>query len=311
MSKGKKVSVTNDEALRKRSQWKDIWRRLRRNKLAMFGMVLVLILTVAAVFADQIAPHDPAEQNLRHKLEMPYGSLSAEEQAEARENDAVYLLGTDDFGRDILSRIIYGGRISLLVAILAIAFSLVVGGILGVSAGYFGGTYDGTVMRIMDVLMAIPGFLLAVCVSSALGTGVQNTAIAIGIGCVPGYARLMRALVLSIREQEYVEAARITGSSDWRIMLKHIVPNILSPIIVESTLRIGACILMISSLSFIGLGVQPPDAEWGSMLSAGRQYIRTFWPIVTFPGLAILVTLFGFNLFGDGLRDALDPRLKR
>ena len=286
----------SDEDLRKRSQWKDIWRRLRRNKLAMFGMILVLVLIVAAVFAKQISPYDPAQQDLVHKLEMP---------------STAHLLGTDDYGRDILSRIIYGGRISLLVAILAIAFSLVVGGILGVSAGYFGGTYDGVIMRIMDVMMAIPGFLLAVCVSSALGTGVQNTAIAVGIGCVPGYARLMRALVLSIRDQEYVEAARITGSSDWRIMLKHIVPNILSPIIVESTLRVGACILMISSLSFIGLGVQPPDAEWGSMLSAGRQYIRSFWPIVTFPGLAIMITLFGFNLFGDGLRDALDPRLKR
>ena len=262
----------------------------------MFVLLLVLVLVFAAVFAEQIAPYDPAKQDLLHTMEMP---------------SAEHLLGTDDFGRDILSRIIYGGRISLLVAILAIAFSLVVGGILGVSAGYFGGVYDGTVMRIMDVLMAIPGFLLAVCVSSALGTGVQNTAIAIGVGCVPGYARLMRAQVLSIRDQEYVEAARITGSSDLRIMLKHIVPNILSPIIVESTLRIGACILMISSLSFIGLGVQPPDAEWGSMVAAGRQYIRSFWPIVTFPGLAIMVTLFGFNLFGDGLRDALDPRLKR
>lgn len=299
MSKKKKASgseaVTTDN-LRKRSQWKDIWRRLSRNRLAMFGMVLVLILMVAAIFAEQLAPFDPTKQDLVNNLQMP-----------SRE----HLLGTDDYGRDILSRIIYGGRISLLVAVLAIAFGLVVGGVLGVSAGYFGGIYDGTVMRLMDVMMAIPGFLLAVCVSSALGTGVQNTAIAIGIGCVPGYARLMRALVLSIRDQEYVEAARITGSSDARIMLKHIVPNILSPIIVESTLRIGACILMISSLSFIGLGVQPPDSEWGSMLSAGRQYIRSFWPIVTFPGLAIMVTLFGFNLFGDGLRDALDPRLKR
>ncbi|MGM9614737.1 MAG: ABC transporter permease [Oscillospiraceae bacterium] len=299
MNKKKKASeltaITTDN-LRKRSQWKDIWRRLSRNRLAMFGMVLVLILMVAAIFAEQLAPYDPTKQDLINKLQMP-----------SRE----HLLGTDDYGRDILSRIIYGGRISLLVAVLAIAFGLVVGGVLGVSAGYFGGIYDGTVMRLMDVMMAIPGFLLAVCVSSALGTGVQNTAIAIGIGCVPGYARLMRALVLSIRDQEYVEAARITGSSDARIMLKHIVPNILSPIIVESTLRIGACILMISSLSFIGLGVQPPDSEWGSMLSAGRQYIRSFWPIVTFPGLAIMVTLFGFNLFGDGLRDALDPRLKR
>ena len=283
------------EDLRKRSQFWDIWRRLRRNKLAMLGLIIVLILVLSAVFANFIAPYDYAQQDLTNMKAWP-----------SRE----HLLGTDDYGRDILSRIIYGGRVSLLVAILSIIFGLVVGGILGISAGYFGGVYDGTVMRIMDIIMAIPGFLLAVCISAALGSGVLNTAIAIGIGCVPGYARLLRALVLSIREQEYVEAARATGASDLRIMFRQIVPNILSPVIVESTLRIGGCILMISSLSFIGLGVQPPTPEWGSMLSAGRALIRSFWPIVTFPGLAIMLTLFGFNLFGDGLRDALDPKLK-
>ena len=283
------------EDLRKRSQFWDIWRRLRRNKLAMLGLIIVLILVLSAVFANFIAPYDYAQQDLTNMKAWP-----------SRE----HLLGTDDYGRDILSRIIYGGRVSLLVAILSIVFGLVVGGILGISAGYFGGVYDGTVMRIMDIIMAIPGFLLAVCISAALGSGVLNTAIAIGIGCVPGYARLLRALVLSIREQEYVEAARATGASDLRIMFRQIVPNILSPVIVESTLRIGGCILMISSLSFIGLGVQPPTPEWGSMLSAGRALIRSFWSIVTFPGLAIMLTLFGFNLFGDGLRDALDPKLK-
>lgn len=283
------------EDLKKRSQFWDIWRRLRRNKLATLGLIIVLILVLSAVFANFIAPYDYAQQDLTNMKAWP-----------SRE----HLLGTDDYGRDILSRIIYGGRVSLLVAILSIVFGLVVGGILGISAGYFGGVYDGTVMRIMDIIMAIPGFLLAVCISAALGSGVLNTAIAIGIGCVPGYARLLRALVLSIREQEYVEAARATGASDLRIMFRQIVPNILSPVIVESTLRIGGCILMISSLSFIGLGVQPPTPEWGSMLSAGRALIRSFWPIVTFPGLAIMLTLFGFNLFGDGLRDALDPKLK-
>ena len=166
------------------------------------------------------------------------------------------------------------------------------------------------IMRVMDVIMAIPGFLLAVCISSALGQGIFNTALAIGIGCVPGYARLLRALVLGIRDQEYVEAARVTGASNARIMFRQIVPNILSPVIVDSTLRIGGCILMISSLSFIGLGVQPPTAEWGSMVAEGREVIRSFWPMSTFPGLAIMLTLFGFNLFGDGLRDALDPKLK-
>lgn len=283
------------EDLKKRSQFWDIWRRLRRNKLAMLGLIIVLVLVLSAIFANFIAPYDYAQQDLTNMKAWP-----------SRE----HLLGTDDYGRDILSRIIYGGRVSLLVAILSIVFGLIVGGILGISAGYFGGIYDGTVMRIMDIVMAIPGFLLAVCISAALGSGVLNTAIAIGIGCVPGYARLLRALVLSIHEQEYVEAARATGASDLRIMFRQIVPNILSPVIVESTLRIGGCILMISSLSFIGLGVQPPTPEWGSMLSAGRALIRSFWPIVTFPGLAIMLTLFGFNLFGDGLRDALDPKLK-
>ncbi len=283
------------EDLKKRSQFWDIWRRLRRNKLAMLGLIIVLVLVLSAIFANFIAPYDYAQQDLANMKAWP-----------SRE----HLLGTDDYGRDILSRIIYGGRVSLLVAILSIVFGLIVGGILGISAGYFGGIYDGAVMRIMDIVMAIPGFLLAVCISAALGSGVLNTAIAIGIGCVPGYARLLRALVLSIREQEYVEAARATGASDLRIMFRQIVPNILSPVIVESTLRIGGCILMISSLSFIGLGVQPPTPEWGSMLSAGRALIRSFWPIVTFPGFAIMLTLFGFNLFGDGLRDALDPKLK-
>ena len=283
------------EDLKKRSQFWDIWRRLRRNKLAMLGLIIVLVLVLSAIFANFIAPYDYAQQVLTNMKAWP-----------SRE----HLLGTDDYGRDILSRIIYGGRVSLLVAILSIVFGLIVGGILGISAGYFGGIYDGTVMRIMDIVMAIPGFLLAVCISAALGSGVLNTAIAIGIGCVPGYARLLRALVLSIREQEYVEAARATGASDLRIMFRQIVPNILSPVIVESTLRIGGCILMISSLSFIGLGVQPPTPEGGSMLSAGRALIRSFWPIVTFPGFAIMLTLFGFNLFGDGLRDALDPKLK-
>lgn len=295
-SKTGKADAPRLENARKRSQMRDVWRRLRRNKLAMVGLAMIVVLVLAAVFADLVAPYNYTAQDLTNTFARP---------------SPAHPMGTDDYGRDILSRVIYGGRISLLVAILAIGMGLVVGGLLGVSAGFLGGKYDGFVMRLMDVLMAIPGFLLAVCVSAALGSGVFNTAVAIAIGCVPGYARLMRALVLSIRDQEYVEAARVCGESNFNIMIKEIVPNTLSPIIVETTLRIGACILMISSLSFIGLGVQPPEAEWGSMLSAGRQYIRSHWHLVTFPGLAIMVTLFGFNLFGDGLRDALDPRLKQ
>ncbi len=282
--------------LRKQSNAKAVLKRLFKNKLAMVGLVIVLVLVISAIFAEQIAPYDPYAQDYAHMKEFP---------------SAEHWLGTDTYGRDILSRIIYGGRISLLVGIMSILISLVIGGLLGLSAGYFGGMYDNIVMRCMDIMMSIPGFLLAVCISSALGTGVQNTAIAISIGCIPGYARLIKALVLSIREQEYIMAAQVNGASNMRIMLRHILPNILSPIIVDSTLRIGMCILMISSLSFIGLGVQPPVAEWGSMLSEGREVIRTFYPMVVFPGLAIMITLFGFNLFGDGLRDALDPKLKK
>ena len=296
MTAEKQTASAAPESTRKRSQLRDTWHRLCKNKLAMVGLAIIVILVLAAVFADFVAPYDPAAQDLAHMRQMP---------------SAQHLLGTDEYGRDILSRIIYGGRVSLLVSILSIAFGLVVGGIFGISSGYFGGVYDGFVMRCMDIVMAVPGFLLAVCISAALGSGIFNTALAIGIGCIPGYARLFRALVLGIRDLEYVEAAKVTGSSNARIMFRQILPNILSTVIVDTTLRIGGCILMISSLSFIGLGVQPPTPEWGSMVSAGRSLIRAFWPLATFPGLAIMLTLFGFNLFGDGLRDALDPKLKQ
>ena len=278
------------------TQWGDAWKRLRRNKLAMVGMIVVILLVFAAVFADVVAPYDYAQQDLSNKFADP--SLA-------------HLCGTDNYGRDILSRIIYGGQTSLLVCILSLAISLVVGGILGMVSGYYAGVTDGAIMRIIDVIQAIPAFLLAICISAALGTGVGKTALALAVGFVPGYARLIRAQVMSIHDQEYVEAARLSGCSPWRIMLRHILPNILSPIIVDTTLRVGAAIMTISSLSFIGLGVQPPTPEWGSMLADGREYIRDYWPMVVWPGVAIMASLFGFNLFGDGLRDALDPRLKR
>lgn len=278
------------------SQWAAAWKRLRRNKLAMIGMVIVIVLILASIFAGIVAPYDYAEQDLKNKFADP--SLA-------------HICGTDNYGRDILSRIIYGGRTSLLVCIMSLAFSLVAGGILGLVSGYYSGVTDSVIMRIIDVIQAIPAFLLAICVSAALGTGIVNTAIALAVGFIPSYARLIRAQVMSIHDQEYVEAARLSGASSWRVMMRHILPNILSPIIVDTTLRVGAAIMMISSLSFIGLGVQPPTAEWGSMLAVGREYIRDYWPMVVWPGVAIMLTLFGFNLFGDGLRDALDPRLKR
>lgn len=284
------------DGARKHSQWRDVWHRLRQNKLAMAALVIVILLILMAVFAETIAPYDYAEQNPDAKFEYP---------------SAAHLLGTDNYGRDLLSRLIVGGRISLLVSVLSVVFALIVGGFIGAISGYFAGTVDGVIMRIMDIVMAIPQFLLAVAVSVALGSGIVNTAIAIAIGSVPSYARLMRASVMSIKEQEFTEAARALGNSNMQILFKHIIPNTLSPIIVETTLHIGANILAISGLSFVGLGVQPPTPEWGSIMAAGRQYIRDFWPLVTFPGVFIMLTMFGFNILGDGLRDAMDPRLKK
>ena len=278
------------------SQFRETLLRLTRNKLAMLGTILVIIIVLSAIFADFIAPYDYDEAIIIEKFTMPC---------------LAHPLGTDNFGRDILSRIIYGGRVSLLVSLLGVGIALVIGGLLGAVAGYVGGKLEGFIMRIMDILMAVPGFLLAVSISAAMGPGVMPTAIAIAICGVPSYARIIRASFMTVKDQEFVEAAKATGSGHLNIIFRQIFPNILAPVIVDTTLRIGGNILMISSLSFIGLGVQPPTPEWGSMLSAGRTYIRDFWPLVTFPGLAIMVTLFGFNLFGDGLRDALDPRLKQ
>lgn len=282
--------------VRRRSQLQETWKRLRRNKLAIIGMIIVLLLVLMAVFADVIAPYDYMDQDPAARLEFP---------------SKEHLLGTDNYGRDLLTRIIYGGQISLLVAIMAVGIALVIGGFLGATAGYFGGWYEIIIMRLMDILMAIPGILMAVSISAALGNGIFNTALAISVGGIPSYARIVRATVMSIRGQEYVEAARALGCRNMRIIFRQILPNTLSPIIVDTTLRLGMNILQISSLSFIGLGVQPPMPEWGSIMANGRTYIRDFYPLVTFPGVAIMLTLFGFNLFGDGLRDALDPKLKR
>lgn len=295
MKKKIKTRHPMELAGQRHSQWSDIWRRLLRNRLAMIGLFIVIVLLLVTVFADYIAPYGYEEMDLRNK----FAPLSWE-----------HPFGTDNMGRDIFSRVIYGGRISLLVAVAALIMSLIVGLIIGSAAGYFGGWCDTIIMRIMDILMGIPQFLMAVSVSAALGTGLLNTSIAVAISGVPRVVRIMRASVMQIRDQEYVEAATACGFSSAKIVFKEILPNTLAPLIVHCSLGIGSNILAISSLSFIGLGVQPPMPEWGSMLNAGRQYIRDYFPIVIFPGLAIMATLFGFNLLGDGLRDALDPRLK-
>lgn len=281
--------------IRKSGPWRDTWRRLRQNKMAMFGLFIILLLIFAAIFADFIAPHGFDDQNLKDKLTPP-GSK--------------YLLGADNFGRDIFSRIIYGSRISLQVGFIAVGISAIVGGALGAIAGYYGGKLDNFVMRIMDVLLAIPGILLAISIVAALGPGLKNVMIAVGVGSIPSYARIVRASVLSIRDEEFIEAAKAVGASDFRIITKHILPNSMAPIIVQATLGVAGAILSAAGLSFIGLGIQPPMPEWGAMLSSGRNYLRDHWHVATFPGLAIMITIFALNLLGDGLRDALDPRLK-
>ena len=292
----KQKTTESAEALRKSSQWKDVWIRLRRNKLAMVGMVIAVLLALMAIFAPVIAPYDYQVQSIANRLQMP---------------SAQHLMGTDNMGRDILSRLIYGGRISLLVSLLAVIVSLVIGGLLGAMSGYLGGKVDSVIMRLMDILMAIPGILMAVCISAALGGGVWQTALAIAVAGIAGVCRLVRGQTLTLRNQEYIEAARASGSGTLRILLSNIIPNCLAPIIVNTTMSIGGNIMMISALSFVGLGVQPPIPEWGAILNSGREYVSTFWPLITFPGIAIALTMFGFNVFGDGLRDALDPKLKQ
>jgi len=283
---------------KKRSQWVEVCRRLKRNKMAVLGLIILIILVLLAVFADVIANYDNVviKQNLAHRLQGP---------------SAAHWLGTDEFGRDIFARLVHGTRVSLQVGIVAVGISIVIGGILGAVAGYYGGKLDNTIMRIMDIFLAVPSILLAIAIVSALGPSIINLMLAISISSVPSYARIVRASVLSIRDQEFIEAAKAIGASNTRIIFRHIIPNSLAPVIVQATLGVASAILSTAGLSFIGLGIQPPAPEWGSMLSGGRQYLRYAWWVTTFPGVAIMITILSLNLLGDGLRDALDPRLKQ
>lgn len=283
---------------RKRSQLTEIWRRMRRNKLAMIGLVIVAILIFVAIFADQIADYNSVviKQNIAIRLQGP---------------SAEHWCGTDEFGRDIFARLVHGARISLLVGVVAVCIALLTGGTLGAIAGYFGGVIDNVIMRVMDIFLSIPILLLAIMIVSALGSSMINLMIAIGLASMPTFARIVRASVLSVKDQEFVEAARAIGAKNAHIIIHHIMPNCLSPIIVQATLRVATAILSTASLSFISLGIQPPAPEWGAMLASGRSYIRDAPHIVIIPGLLIMITILALNLLGDGLRDALDPKLKR
>jgi len=282
---------------RKRSQWGLVWMRMKRNKMAMTGLFIIVALVVVAIFAPQIAPFGYNEQNLRYRFLSPSGT---------------HWFGTDNLGRDIFSRIIYGSRVSLQIGLISIGIATLVGGLIGSIAGYYGGRLDNGLMRLMDILLAIPGTLLAISIVAALGAGIENLMIAIAIGNIPVEARVIRASVMQVRDQEFIEAARAVGTSDLRIIFKHILPNSLAQIIVQSTLGVASAILTAAGLSFIGLGIQPPAPEWGAMLSEGRGYMLSgHWHMTVFPGLAIMTTLYALNLLGDGLRDALDPKLKQ
>lgn len=280
---------------KKYSFWGDTWKRLRRNKLAMIGLVILAVLVFCAIFADLIAPYDYATQDLRNALQLP---------------SAEHWFGTDEFGRDIFSRIIYASRVSLKIGFIAVGISLIFGGLLGSIAGYYGNRIDNAIMRVMDVIMSIPSILLAISIVAALGSSLTNLMIATGISYIPSYARIVRASILSIKDQEFIEAARAIGTNDFTIIIRHIIPNCLAPIIVQATIGVAFAILTAAGLSFIGLGIAPPTPEWGSMLSAGRSYIRDYWHMTLFPGLAIAMTIFALNVLGDGLRDALDPKLR-
>lgn len=280
---------------KKYSFTRDTLKRLMRNKLAVAGIIILLILILGAIFAPWIAPYDYAEQNIDEAYVSPC---------------AQHLFGTDEFGRDIFSRILLGARISLVIGFIAVAIAIIAGGFLGALAGYYQKTVDNIIMRIVDILMSIPQLLLAIAITATLGASMINLMIAVGIAAVPGYARIVRASVMSVRDQEFVEAARAVGTSDLKIILKHILPNCLAPIIVKATLDVAICILSAAGMSFIGIGLQPPSPEWGAMLSDARYYIRDYSYMALFPGLCIALTIFSLNVLGDGLRDALDPKLR-
>ncbi len=272
-----------------------LWGRLRRHRAAVAGLVVLAGLLAVSVAAPWLFPEDPTEPHFERVLRPP--SLQ-------------HPLGTDNLGRDLLARIAYGGRISLLIGGLAVALSLSAGVPVGLLSGYYGGGFDLVVQRLVDLLLSFPGFLLALTLVAVLGVGVTNVVVAVGLASAPAYVRLVRAVALSVRTQAYVEAARGLGASDLRILWRHVLPNCFAPVVVQSTLQLGTAILTAAGLGFLGLGVKPPTPEWGTMLGEGQTYLFSSWYMATFPGLAIFLTVLAFNLVGDGLRDALDPRMK-
>ncbi len=295
-SRDQRVIGSLESVPRRRPPIFDTLRHLSRNRGAAIGAVLLVLLALMAVFAPLIAPYSPIKQNFQEVLKSP--SLK-------------HLLGTDNFGRDVLSRIMYGARLSLSVGIIAAGIGAGLGVIFGLISGYYGGWIDSIIMRIMDAMLAFPGILMAMTVVAILGSGLVNVMVAVGIASVPTFARLVRGSVLSARQNDYVEAAHVVGCRSGRIMMRHILPNVFAPLLTLTTLRVSRAILSAAALNFLGLGAQPPIPEWGVMLANGRNYLRGYWWLATFPGLAIMITTLSINMLGDGLRDVLDPRLRQ
>lgn len=285
------IPATEERAAR--SEWRRVWSALRRNRGAMIGLGITVLLVLAAIFAPAISPHDPTLMGAGGSLESP--SLA-------------HPFGTDKFGRDLFSRVVAGSRLTLFIGGLAVAISCSIGSLLGLVSGYAGGKVDNVIMRAVDVMFSFPDILIALSVVALLGPSLQNAVIAVGISAIPWYARVVRGTVLVERQKQYFEAAESLGAKGERLVFRHILPNALPPILVLATLGFSTAILSAAALSFLGLGAQPPEPEWGLELALGRDLMRQAWWIMTFPGVAIAVTVLGFNLLGDGLREALDPR---
>ena len=289
------INVTFNEAPPRVSEWSRFRRVFFSRGVVIFGLVVIVVLVLVAIFAPLLAPYDPNKTNLAAALEGP---------------SRAHLLGTDTLGRDTMSRIIYGTRTSLEVGLVVVAVASVAGMTLGLIAGYYGGWTYTVIMRFIDALMAFPMILLALVIAALLGAGIKNVIIALSISLMPSYARMMCGQVLSVKENDYILASRSMGAEDWRVMLRHVFLNCISPLIILMTMMLGSTILAEASLSFLGIGIRPPTPAWGSMVNAGQDYLLTL-PILSFaPGLAIMLVVFAFNMVGDGLRDALDPRLR-
>lgn len=291
-------SITAEKKVyKKKSQAAEVWGRFVKNKAAVLGMIIFIMLILIAIFADQIASYEDSaiKKDMSIRLQPP---------------SAEHWFGTDSLGRDLFARVVHGSRVSLAVGVLAVAGSLILGGGLGAIAGFYGGNIDNIIMRVTDVLLAIPATLLDITIVAALGPNMTNLVIALIVSEIPVFTRILKAAVIMVKDQEYIEAARAIGAKDRTIIFSHVIPNCIAPIIVQITLKIAGVILATAGLSFLGLGAQPPTPEWGSLLAGGRTFIRDYPYITLFPGLAIMITVLSLNLLGDGLRDALDPRLK-